>query len=437
MTKIRQPKVACRWLALLVLLTIAAQSVNAACPTPAKDTDVAVGIRLAPPFITQDSIRGQRGFTLELWQSIERELRHKNIIGKTELIECSLSEQLAALAAGKLDVVIAPLTITAERMASFDFSHQYLGSGITIVRQSNDAIDFGYSMQILTDTIMQPGVPRAIIIFMLLNLLLAGLVSLLLKSHVAFDCSISKEPRTLQLLRAGIETITRTTGLQDTSSDFQSTLGKSLDVLMVVIGALLSATVFGVLTAALIGSTGTNNDTSLNQLPTLRLATLASSTSQSFLEQLDDHLLDIDSSLSFTKGSGKQSGALKQQKPLILARQESSAIRCVPAEQADKDDRCITTDSWVAAMRLLAAGDVNGVVGDWAQLSYLARLPDFDNKLYVQSAAFRNEPYGWGISSKRPELRAAIDQALMERIRNPQWRFLVQEYLGQGSISSN
>lgn len=441
----------CRRLAVILLvawLSGISFAVSAACPVPADDTDVAVGIRLAPPFVTQDSIRGQRGFALELWQSIAQDLQNKGVIGKTELLECSLHEQLEALAVGELDVVVSPLTITAERMAAFDFSHQYLGSGITLAQQSSNVVDFGYAARILYNTVTQPGVPRAILVFMVLNLVLAGLMSRVLKTHKDFDV-IGREPRILRWFRAGIETIARTTGLQSTGSDFRSTLAKLLDMLMAIIGTLLSAIIFGVLTAALIGSIGVRQDVPLGQLPQLRVATLTNSTSQSFLEQLSRGQLNEGDGLVFT-GAENKNGVVIGRRWISLtsagnprlgsnstAAQDPSGITCIPIELADKRSRCITTASWFEAMQMLAAGEVDAVLGDWAQLSYLARLPIFGSGLYVQSAAFRSEPYGWGINQARPELRDAINEALMARIRNPQWRFMVQEYMGSGSIGSN
>ena len=86
-------------------------------------------------------------------------------------------------------------------------------------------------------------------------------------------------------------------------------------------------------------------------------------------------------------------------------------------------------------MALLGAGDVDLVLGDWAQLAYLSRLPEFAGRIAVQSTVFRLEPYGWGVSPRRPELRAAIDRALMARVRSTEWRYVVQEYMGSGSIS--
>lgn len=441
------------WHRLTVLLLLGCLSgisfaASAACPLPADDTDVAVGIRLAPPFVTQDSIRGQRGFALELWQSIAHDLQQKGVVGKIELIECSLHEQMEALAAGDLDVVISPLTITAERMALFDFSHQYMGSGITLAQKSSNVIDFGYAVRVVFNTVTQPGVPRAILVFMLLNLVLAGLVSRVLKTHKDFDV-IGREPRVLRYFRTGIETITRTTGLQSTSSDFSSTLAKSLDVLMAIIGTLLSAIIFGVLTAALSGSIGVRQDVPLNQLPQLRIATLSNSTSHTFLEQLSRSQLNNGDELVFAESENKSGVVIDQRwssmpaavnarsAPGSTVAENLMGITCQPAELADKQSRCIVTTSWFEAMQMLTAGEVDAVLGDWAQLSYLARLSFFRSKLYVQSAAFRNEPYGWGINRARPELRDAINQALMERIRNPRWRFMVQEYMGSGSIGSN
>ncbi|NLC35429.1 MAG: transporter substrate-binding domain-containing protein [Alcaligenaceae bacterium] len=422
--------------------------VSAACPVPADDTDVAVGIRLAPPFITQDSIRGRQGFALELWQSIAHDLQQKGVIGKTEMIECSLHEQMEALASGDLDVVISPLTITAERMALFDFSHQYMGSGITLAQQSSNVIDFGYAARIVFNTVTQPGVPRAILVFMVLNLVLAGLVSRVLKAHKDFEV-IDREPRVMRWFRAGIETIIRTTGLQSTSSDFRSTVAKLLDVVMAIIGTLLSAIIFGVLTAALIGSIGVRHDVPLGQLPQLRIATLSNSTSQAFLEQFSRGQLNEGDDLVFAGPENKNGVVIGRRwismtaagnaRPVAgsTVAEDRVGITCQPAELADKQSRCITTSSWFEAMQMLAAGEVDAVLGDWAQLSYLARLPIFGSGLFVQSSAFRNEPYGWGINQERPDLRDAINQALLDRIRNPQWRFMVQEYMGSGSIGSN
>ena len=121
------------FLALFAMLP--GEGARAACQRSAAGVDVAIGLREAPPFVTEDPIRGRRGLNFELWSSIERELQASGRIGSTEFVDCPLGDQLKALASGDLDLVISPLTITAERMDRFDFTHQYLSSGITVSRR--------------------------------------------------------------------------------------------------------------------------------------------------------------------------------------------------------------------------------------------------------------------------------------------------------------
>ncbi|MFN2361450.1 MAG: transporter substrate-binding domain-containing protein [Marinobacter sp.] len=442
-------------LAMGFLALGAALPALADCPAPSPETDVAVGVREAPPFITHDDIRGQRGFAVELWKGIERELQGEGIVGETEWIECSLSDQLLALRSGDLDVVISPLTITAERQAYFPFTQQYLGSGITVAQSSGNVINFGYAAGMLADTIKQPGVPGAIFLFLLLNLVFIGLVSWTIKHHVHFDV-IGKESFPLRLARPVLETVVRTTGLHGMSSDFRSTTARALDAIMAIIGTVLSATIFGVLTAALIGSIGAARDVAITDLPDLKVATLADSTSQAFVESLYEQPITEAPGQLFAAQTGGDNGfAFGRRAMRASAAEKASSYQPAQVEMADnragdlegracrhpdaEDESvsCLLADSWFEAMQMLEKGEVDAVVGDWAQLSYLSRLPVFDDQVHVQAAAFKSEPYGWGVNPERPELLHAINRALIERIRNPQWRYFVQEYLGTGSIGTN
>jgi ABC-type amino acid transport substrate-binding protein len=405
-----------RALAIGLALAGVAAGASAECRRSG-DAEVAIGVRDAPPFITADPVRGQRGLTFELWTSIERELRADGRIGRTEFVDCPLGAQLEALAAGELDLVISPLTITAERMERIDFTHQYLSSGITVAQRASSAIDFRYAAGILRDTLTHRGVPRAILIFLAANLVLAAVTARMLRQQSDYGV-IASEPMPLRLCRFTLETVVRTIGLKGIGDGVRSTAVRTLEVVMAVVGTVLSAVVFGVLTSALVGSIGGNREIALADLPTLRIATLRDSTSQVFLEQL---------------GSGADAvGADARLQPISTAAAGPSP--CMPLDRADAAARCVTTASWGEAMQALARGEVDAVLGDWAQLTYLARS-ELDGKVTVQQSAFRLEPYGWGVSPRRPELRAAIDRALMARVRSPGWRFVVEEYMGSGSIS--
>jgi ABC-type amino acid transport substrate-binding protein len=154
----------------------------------------------------------------------------------------------------------------------------------------------------------------------------------------------------------------------------------------------------------------------LAELPRHRVATLEDSTAHAFIEQL-------------SRGPAGDARI----EPISLGAPPPGT--CVPAGAADPAAGCLLTGSWTEAIELLAAGRADLVLGDWAQLTYLARQPELAGTVSVQAATFRLEPYGWGVSPHRPEIRAAIDRALMARVRSTEWRFMVQEYMGTGSIS--
>jgi ABC-type amino acid transport substrate-binding protein len=215
-----------------------------------------------------------------------------------------------------------------------------------------------------------------------------------------------------------METVVRTIGLKGIGDGLRPTAMRALEIVMAVVGTVLSAVVFGVLTSALVGSIDGSRAIGLADLPALRIATLGDSTSQAFLEQV---------------GADPDVGADARLEPISVTRSKPSP--CVPYDRADAGARCVTLPSWRAAMEVLARGEVDAVLGDWAQLTYLARSGELAGELTVQQSAFRLEPYGWGVSPLRPDLRAAVDRALMARVRSPGWRFVVQEYMGSGSIS--
>ena len=78
----------------------------------------------------------------------------------------------------------------------------------------------------------------------------------------------------------------RTVGLQGLGDGARSTAARAVEVFIAVVGTLLSATVFGLLTTALVGSMTSTHAVTLHDLADRRVATLADSTAQAFLEQL-------------------------------------------------------------------------------------------------------------------------------------------------------
>lgn len=376
------------------------------CTSANSDADVVVAIRDAAPFTSRASNGFNEGFAIDIWTSIEHVLIDEGLMTNSDIVLCeNIADQTQALAAGDIDVVISPLTITASRMELFDFSQQYLQSGLTLAKKSSSAIDFRQATQVIIQTVTQPGVWRAILFFIGFNLVLAFLL------RAALKASGRKEGADVGLgawFDALVEATVRTVGLRGYGDTFRTRAGRFLEIFMAVMGTVLSATILGVLTSAFVGSIGANALVPAERLPQMRIATLESSTAQAFLIGEYDKV-----------------------------EQSQTRAVCVDAEVAAESDKCLLFDSWADAVEALDAGQVEAVLGDWIALTYLSRLDRYRNRVSVDSAVYRNEPYGWGVARDRPDLRRGIDRAMIEMMRDPRWRKRVEAYLGVGTVAPN
>lgn len=115
----------------LLLLTGAAVAQEPAKP-------VAVLIRVLPPFVIKEG-SNYSGFSIELWNAIAAKLGRT-----TEYVEASnVKELLAKLEQGSGDLGIAAISITAERVARFDFSQPMFESGLRIMVPSDPRTGLG------------------------------------------------------------------------------------------------------------------------------------------------------------------------------------------------------------------------------------------------------------------------------------------------------
>jgi len=377
------------------------------CGTPKRNVDVVVAIRNAPPFSAFARDGQAEGFAIDIWTSVEHDLLSEGAMTASEIVLCqSIADQEAALKDGSVDVVISPLTITAERMRTYDFAQQYLQSGLTLAVASSSAIDFDEATAVIFETVAQPGVVKAVLVFLLANLALAALIRLAVRYEM--KGREGEDMLAPDWVKTMIEAVVRTSGLKGLSDDFNSVLGRLLEVFMAVLGTVLSATIFGVLTSAFVGSIGSSRSVPAETLPQMRIATLEGSTAQEFL-------------ISQTTAEGiSRTGAV-----------------CVTAPEADEASNCLLYPGWPEAVKALDAGDVQAVLGDWIALSYLSRLDRYRGRIEVQSGVYLNEPYGWAVRQDRQDLRAAIDRALIEDMRDPKWRKRIEAYLGAGAVAPN
>ncbi|MGA9755011.1 MAG: transporter substrate-binding domain-containing protein, partial [Desulfobaccales bacterium] len=86
-----------------------------------------VGTREAPPFSMKDNDGGWTGISIDLWRQIATELNLTY-----EFRELDQHNLLEGLTNGSLDVVVADLTITPERLEMFDFTYPFYTAGLGI-----------------------------------------------------------------------------------------------------------------------------------------------------------------------------------------------------------------------------------------------------------------------------------------------------------------
>jgi polar amino acid transport system substrate-binding protein len=141
--------VACVAFAGLALAQTAADPVVPAAGVVSSELRIVT--RLVPPFVMKDG-ELYKGFSVELWQAIAKE------IGKSfHFIEVpTIKEILAGMKSDQGDVAIAAISITSQREQEFDFSQPMFDSGLQIlVRNENSgALNVGQIWNLLTSGAM-------------------------------------------------------------------------------------------------------------------------------------------------------------------------------------------------------------------------------------------------------------------------------------------
>lgn len=410
--------------------------IAAACPVERPAGDIIVALRdKAQPFSYFDEFNEPAGFAYDLWRRVERSISVPDGQGgarspEVTFVACNkINEQELALVSGYIDVVIAPLTITAQRMLSYDFSQQYLSSGLALALPPTNAIDFEQARDIVVDTVFHPTVAQAVIGFLTLNLLMAVLIRWILLSEP--DRNL---PPGALWMRSALESLVRTIGLRGVGDGYSTASAKVLEIFMAVVGTALSATLLGVLTSAFVGSVGGQQQVSSAELTGMSIATLNCSTAQNLL---------------LTEYRQKQQQAAAGSPEAIALTKRVAQLTCAPDRPRDTDVTVMDdpalkgsvrlVGSWREAADLLAAGEVGAALGDWIALTYLSRQDTHKGKISVLPTVYRNEPYGWGISraSVSLDLRRQIDRALIQQMRNRNWRTNLENALGTGSVSPN
>ena len=340
-----------------------------------------VAIRPAPPFVQNHPLRGLEGISIDLWKHIAQTNGYE-----FAYVCLNLHETLAALKDGSVDVAISPLTISAEREAAFDFSHQYFTSGLVFAGPPEIvSFDFERVLDTLLKALGSRTVVTSALIFLFAALIVAWVASRNLQSY--------KNPlpdsgsRPLAILHMFLFSTINLIGMRRDLFKFGAIKMQLMFLVVVFIGSVLSASLGGLITASFMHGVEQTRTIDPARLGTFTITTLRGSTAESYLQGRRD------------RGSG------------------------TPPHD------WLTRDSWSAALDDILSKRANLVVGDWVQLVYLANTDAYRDGIQVYDQTLRFEPYGWGLPTGSP-LRDPINQRMIQVLRSDVWPTTVRGYVG-------
>jgi ABC-type amino acid transport substrate-binding protein len=116
---------------LAVLLLIAAAVVPSRGQTspPASPGKLVVGTMRIPPFVFRGDDGQWSGLSIDLWKQIAADLKRDYEFREFDYDQAGL---LDAVESGRVDVAVAAIPVTAEGEARLDFSHPYFAAGLGI-----------------------------------------------------------------------------------------------------------------------------------------------------------------------------------------------------------------------------------------------------------------------------------------------------------------
>ena len=357
---------------MALLLTIAGPTCVYAQQAELPARQLVVATRHVPPF----AIKGEEG----TWSGIAIDLLREIVVEPgndspepIELVfrELTLKEMLTAVEQGEVDLAAAALTVNFERENKMDFSHPFhtSGLGIAVVSEKRsgwlNVFDRIFSLTFLN--------------------VVAGLFGLLLLSGVLIYF-VERRHNKEQFgggfwrgLGAGVwwSIVTLTTvGYGDKSP--RTGVGRAIAVVWMLSGILIISSFTATVTSALTVGQLRARISGPSDLPRVRVATVADSTSQAYLRAR--HI--------------RHQGF---------------------SELAD-------------ALAALDAGEVEAVVYD-APLLRFETVHDYP-RLHVLPGTFERQDYAIAMPSNSP-LREQVNRAVLRVISKPSWDETLADYLGE------
>lgn len=326
-----------------------------------------VGTKEIAPFCIKNADGSWSGISVDLWQQITAELNLSY-----EFRELDLQNILEEVQDRTLDTGVAAITITPEREEALDFTHPYYTTGLGIaVAQAGKG---GWLNEI-----------RRYFSLTLLKVVLGLALLLLLSGFLVWLVERKRNPeqfggRALHGIGSAFwwSAVTMTTvGYGDKAP--VTAAGRLLALIWMFAGIIMISSFTAAITSALTVSQLDSPVEGPEDLPRVRAATIAGSTSEVYLRQNN-----------------------------IFAR---------------------TYESPLAGLTAVVDEEVDAMVYDEAILRYVANT-QLQGKIRVLPETFEKQYYGIALP-ENSALREPINRVLLEKITEPQWQNVLYRYLGR------
>jgi polar amino acid transport system substrate-binding protein len=363
------------FLILIVLLTAGAWlapfgSVQEACgeigEVPLVKKKLIVGTKEAPPFSMKDSDGRWIGISIDLWHQIAKELNLSY-----EFLELDQFHLLEGLTNGSIDVVVANLTITPERLDSFDFTYPFYTTGLGIAVPLKEGIPLIFII-------------KQLFTWHIINILIIIFIVLLIVSIIVwlFERRLNSEHfggNTLQGIGSGFwfSAVTMTTvGYGD---KHPRTIGGRIVSLIWMFTAVIFVSLFTATVTSMI---------TVNQLKTS-------------VRGLEDLKRDLVGTMPYTTSESFLKNSLISFK---------------------------TYKSVGDGLEAVINGEIKAFVYDEPELRYMIKQ-QFRDKLDVLPHRYSQESYGIALVNNS-SLQKSMNRVLLQIIRHQEWQETLYHYLG-------
>jgi ABC-type amino acid transport substrate-binding protein len=350
-----------------VAVSLLAAVVAGAAGPAAASPPLRVGVFALPPLAMKTAAGGWEGISIDLWQSVARELGTES-----QWVELDPDAAVAALTAGLIDVVAAPMAVTPERERVVDFTHMFYASGLGIAVPHRPA---GLRWLAVIRVLLSPGF-LAMLLGLATLLAVAGTVAWLVERR-RNPAHFGGDP--LSGIGAGVWWSSVTfTGVGYGDKIPVTVPGRIIAVVWMLCSVVLVSAFTGFVTAHV---------------------------ALSHLERI--------------------------QGPADLSRFRVAVVRGVAAEDYLVRERIQGRrfEDLPAALQALARGELDGVVHGEAALRYEVQQ-HFAGGVDVLPSVVEREYYAFAVPEKSP-WRERVNLALLAVMSRPVWRDIQYRYLGR------